>query len=230
MVDARARTQAKQRRVIAAAAPVRAVLTAAADDGPLQTIQAQALAGELIDQAERLQDYGFAAAPHAGAEAVIVFAGGRRNHPLVIAVADRRYRLKALETGEVALYDDQGQAVHLTRDGIEVRTAKEITLQAVGAIEMVSDTSIRLAAPAVAIEAPAQLTVTTGAFSVAAATIAMVATGLARLAGAIARLHGEAQVAWDANGTGMSFTPVARKYHYTGTAAQEVAPAPPEVP
>ena len=35
-------------------------------------------------------------------------------------VSDRRYRLKGLARGEVAVYDDQGQSVTLTRAGIVV--------------------------------------------------------------------------------------------------------------
>ncbi|TKV19105.1 baseplate assembly protein, partial [Citrobacter sp. TBCS-14] len=35
-------------------------------------------------------------------------------------VSDRRYRMKGLKTGEVAIYDDQGQSVTLTRAGIVV--------------------------------------------------------------------------------------------------------------
>lgn len=223
MVDTQARARTRQRRDVAAAAPARAVTGAADDSGPLQRLQVEAMAGEVIDGAERVQDYGFASHPHPGAEAVLNFAAGRRNHPLVIAVADRRYRLKGLEAGEVAIHDDLGQVVHLTRDGIRIETPLDLTVDAGGAIDLVSQTEVRLAAPQVTIEAATSFDVTAGA-------IGMVAIGLARLAGAIARLHGIAQVAWDAAGTGFSFTPAARKYHYTGTTAAELPPAPPEVP
>lgn len=223
MVSASTRARSRDRRERAAAAPARAVVTAIDDAGPLQTVQAEAMAGELIDQAERVQDYGFASHPHAGAEAVAVFGSGHRNHPLIIAVADRRYRLKALAAGEVAIHDDLGQVVHLTRDGIEISSPLALTLTSEGAIDLESATEIALTAPKVTVAAAAEFSVTAGAVS-------LVAAGLARLAGNIARLHGIAQVAWDALGTGFSFTPAARKYHYTGTTAAELPPAPPEVP
>jgi phage gp45-like len=54
------------------------------------------------------------------AEAVVVFTGGNRSHGVVVVVGDRRYRLKDMADGEVAIYDDQKQKVHLTRDGIVV--------------------------------------------------------------------------------------------------------------
>ncbi len=43
-------------------------------------------------------------------------------------MSDRRYRLKGLQTGEVAVYDDQGQSVTLTREGIVVDGAETSTL------------------------------------------------------------------------------------------------------
>lgn len=54
------------------------------------------------------------------AEVIIVFPDGDMSHPIVIAIGDRRYRLKGLQEGEVAIYDDLGQKVHLTRNGILV--------------------------------------------------------------------------------------------------------------
>lgn len=98
----------------------RALLAAVNDAGAIQTAQAQLLADEVQDDAERVQTYGLTSVPHEGAEAVVVFVGGNRDHGLIIAVEDRRYRLTGLAAGEVALYDDLGQKVHLTRAGIVV--------------------------------------------------------------------------------------------------------------
>jgi phage gp45-like len=58
-----------------------------------------------------------------GAEHVSAFFDGDRSHGVTLMVADRRYRLAGLEAGEVALYDDLGQAVHLTRSGIVIKGA-----------------------------------------------------------------------------------------------------------
>jgi phage gp45-like len=41
------------------------------------------------------------------AEAVVLFVGGLRDHPLVVSVDDRRYRKTGLAAGEVALYNHQ---------------------------------------------------------------------------------------------------------------------------
>jgi Pectate lyase superfamily protein/Collagen triple helix repeat (20 copies)/Bacteriophage Mu Gp45 spike protein len=52
------------------------------------------------------------------AEAVVSFLGGNRSHGIVHTIGDRRVRLKGLRDGEVAVYDDLGHQLHLTRDGM----------------------------------------------------------------------------------------------------------------
>jgi phage baseplate assembly protein V len=113
----------------------RAVVRAIADGGGLQVLQLSGLAGEVLDGVERFQEYGFTSHPHPGAEAAVVFVGGNRSHGIVIAVDDRLYRLVGLAEGEVALYDDQGQVVHIKRNGVRVSGLN---------IHLVSDGVIRI--------------------------------------------------------------------------------------
>lgn len=88
----------------------------------MQTVQLSLLAGETSeDSLEHFEPYGFTSRPLPGAEAVTVFVDGDRSHGLCLVVADRRYRMTGFEEGEVALHDDQGQSVHLTRTGIVVK-------------------------------------------------------------------------------------------------------------
>lgn len=109
----------------------RGVVRLVNDSLKLQGLQVSLLAGETHDDVERFQEYGFSSHPHPGAEAVLVFAGGNRSHGLVIAVDDRRYRLKGLAEGEVALFDDLGTKLHLKRGGIiEATASTQITVTA----------------------------------------------------------------------------------------------------
>lgn len=108
----------------------RAVLSAVDDSTGIQALQIEGMADELHDGVERMQDYGFTSHPKAGAEATVVFAGGLRSHGLIVALGDRRFRLKDLTEGEVAMYDDQGQVVRLKRDGVFVHTDKKVTIEA----------------------------------------------------------------------------------------------------
>lgn len=85
----------------------------------LQEIQYTAHVGE-IDSAERLQQYGFTSNPLAGAEGIVIELNA--DTPIILVIDDRRYRLKPLAPGEVAMYDDLGQYVKLSRNGIVVES------------------------------------------------------------------------------------------------------------
>jgi phage baseplate assembly protein V len=107
----------------------RGVLVLVNDALKMQDVQVKLLSGATEDSTpevrdmERFQDYGFTGNAHPGAEVAVVFVGGNRDHGLVFAVGDRRYRVKGLETGEVAMYDDLGHTVQLKRTGIVITGA-----------------------------------------------------------------------------------------------------------
>lgn len=121
----------------------RAVISAVVDTKKMQVLQLQVLEGETREGCERVQQYGFTSVPFAGCEAVVLFLNGNRDHGLVVATDDRRYRLKSLQPGEVALYTDEGAAVHLKRGRIVV-TDEEIRLGSDSASDSVSLASLVL--------------------------------------------------------------------------------------
>lgn len=98
----------------------------------MQQLQVELLKGEVLDGIEHFEPYGFTSHPDAGAEVLSVSLNGRRANTVVIVAADRRYRLKGLAKGEVALHDDQGQKVHLKRAGILIETPKKVDVLAGG--------------------------------------------------------------------------------------------------
>lgn len=96
-----------------------------------QRVQVRAAGGAIRAGVERPQSYGMTSVPPVGAEGVMLALGGRGDHALVVVVDDRRYRLHGLESGEVALYTDEGDKIHLKRGGaIEVTASAEIKLAA----------------------------------------------------------------------------------------------------
>ena len=101
----------------------RAVITAVDSARKCQSVGLKMIAGDQKQHVEHLEPYGFTSAAQNGAEGVALFPAGDRSHGVVVVVADRRYRLKGLKRGEVALYDDLGQSVVLTRSGIVVNGA-----------------------------------------------------------------------------------------------------------
>lgn len=107
------------------------------DDTPkMQTIQATGLAGELFNAAERFQNYGLSSVPLAGAEALIVFVGADRSHPVVLAVDDRTCRPLGLSPGEVKIYTDEGDFIYLARGNITEISTGTLRISATAKVEV----------------------------------------------------------------------------------------------
>lgn len=96
----------------------RAVLTHVDSDGGVQAVQADALAGERLQDAELFQHYGYTSNPPPGSMAMVLPLGGRTSHSVVIATEHGSYRLQSLQPGEVALYSDEGSKIVLKRGRI----------------------------------------------------------------------------------------------------------------
>ncbi|MGY1490715.1 phage baseplate assembly protein V [Methylobacillus pratensis] len=107
----------------------RVTITAVNSALKTQRVQIGALAGEGKTDIEQFEAYGFTSSPLAGAEGVGLFFCGDRSHGVVICVGDKRFRLTEAKPGEVAMYDDQGQVVHLTRDGIKIESHLDVELR-----------------------------------------------------------------------------------------------------
>lgn len=116
-----------RRRIAMMAA--RAVVRLVNDTEGRQRLQVEILKGELRDGVERVQDYGFTSHPLPGCDAVILCGGGAREQSIAVVVDDRRYRLK-LQPGEVAMYDDLGNAVKLLRDKVHIVATQEVHVEA----------------------------------------------------------------------------------------------------
>lgn len=96
----------------------RGVLTRITTTGGVQTAQVAGLAPEGLEGIEMFQQYGFTAAPPEGAMAIVLPLGGRTSHGIVIATEHSSYRLQGLESGEVAIYTDEGASIVLKRNRI----------------------------------------------------------------------------------------------------------------
>jgi phage baseplate assembly protein V len=139
----------------------RGTLAAVNDETMLQELQVELLSDEVHEGVEHFQTYGLAAHPHPDAELVVIAPGGLRSHALVIAVGDRRYRMKGMEQGEVSLYDDQGQHVLLGRDGIVIH-GKKLTFESEGDIAFECEKFTVTASDTVALDSD-DVTIGTGA-------------------------------------------------------------------
>lgn len=151
MIDDIRRAMAPMSRKIAMMVGLAAVRLLTEGKG-LQVVQVEGLSDETLDEVERFQDYGFVSRPKPGAEGVLLSVMGARGEAVIIAVADRRYRLRILAEGEVALHDDQGQVVHLKRDGIEATTPFNVKIDAGQVVTVTAGQSARIVAPTVVVE------------------------------------------------------------------------------
>ncbi len=99
----------------------------------LQLVVGEDTRGEV----ERVQNYGFTSRPANGAEAVVAFVGGDRAHGLVLAVDDRRYRIRNLSNGEVVVYDLTGTTILLKQNGDIEITPSSGTVKVTGDLDVI---------------------------------------------------------------------------------------------
>jgi hypothetical protein len=128
-----------------------------------------------------------------GAEIIIIREG---NHILAIASDDRRYRL-AVEEGEVALYTDEGDKIHLKRDKkIEIVSGNKL----IATVENEVDITTKVAK----IAATVSCDVTSPAVTVNAATSCIVNSPSVLLGGSSGTMRfimDERLIAWLLNHT-----------------------------
>jgi len=118
---------------------IRAVVSGV-KEGAIKIFSGTGRIRETFSKREYMQHYGFTSRPLQGGEAILLKDG---NVVYVIGSDDRRYRI-ALQEGEVALYTDEGDKVHLKRGGnIEITAGTKITLNA-PAVELGDGTLYKL--------------------------------------------------------------------------------------
>ncbi|HHF0188603.1 phage baseplate assembly protein V [Haemophilus influenzae] len=112
-------SQAIQQKVQGAAEEIRQAfrgvlhLVKSADN--IQKVQASGLADETLQDVELMQQFGFTSVPPANTQAVILPIGGQTTHGIVIATENGSFRLKNLQGGEVAIYDESGSSIVLKK-------------------------------------------------------------------------------------------------------------------
>lgn len=89
-------------------------------------VQVRILDGEVLNNVERIEPYGFSYRPKPGCRGHLFFPAGDRSYGVALVIGDKRYQMELIE-GEVAIHDDEGNHVHLKRGGvIEVKAASKV--------------------------------------------------------------------------------------------------------
>lgn len=127
----------------------RATLNSASDNPMMQEMHLDFFNNDSRKNIERVQNYGFTSVPlprskqqgsqqqqsggsggetqpeqpkGEAAEALVLYQGGQRNHPVIVGIDDRRHRPRGLKPGENAQYDDIGQMTLMRRKGLFLLT------------------------------------------------------------------------------------------------------------
>lgn len=138
--------------------------------GGAQKLQIELQPGEVLNNVEHLEPYGFTSRPLPGAEVASASLGGDRNRTVVLIASDRRYRKRNLVAGEVAIYTDEGDYILLSRGRI---------------VQVVAGTRVRVTAPDVEIVGNATVS---GTLTVSGAILSN--TSIADPAGTLAEARG----------------------------------------
>ena len=91
----------------------RGKLTLTQSSEPIQRVQVQGLADETLQEIEQLQQFGFTSHAPNGTDVIVIPLGGDTSHGIVIASEHGSFRLKSLQSGEVAVYDQSGSSIVL---------------------------------------------------------------------------------------------------------------------
>lgn len=184
-------------------------------EGLIRRFSATGRTGETIENRELVQHYGMVSRPLAGAELVILRDG---NHYVAIADDDRRYRI-ALEEGEVALYTDEGDKIHLKRDKtIEIVSGNKLVATVENEVDITTKVakvtaseSADVTSPEVTVTASTSCTITSPAVTVNAATSCIVNSPSVQMGGSAGTMRyvvDERLLTWLRNHThGMGWEP-----------------------
>lgn len=108
----------------------RAIITTVTDSTGIQGVQISCYADEVRDGVQRLQQYGFTSNPKPGAQGIALFFNGNREDGVIIATEDKRYRVKNLESGEVAIYTDEGDEIRFKRGNeILIKSSTRVVIE-----------------------------------------------------------------------------------------------------
>lgn len=131
----------------------RGVLTRVNSVPAVQLVQVDGVAGEQLQDNELMQHYGFTSNPPPGTMVVVLPVGGNTAHGIIIACEHGSYRLKGLQPGETAIYNQWGdycvlKAGHLAEISTGTLTIKTSTklrletplLECTGTIKDLCDT------------------------------------------------------------------------------------------
>ncbi len=110
----------------------RCVVRQVDDEKNMQLLQLGTFKKAVRGNVEHFHPYGLSTKPLEGAEGIYAQIGGDADHGVALVISDRRYRLKPLQDGGVALYAYTGDYVVVRPDDreVEVHAGLKVILSA----------------------------------------------------------------------------------------------------
>lgn len=105
-------------------------------DQAVQQVQVSGLADETLQDIEQFQQFGFTSHAPNDTEVIVLPLGGSTTHAMVIAGEHGSFRLKNLQSGEVAVYDasgsrvvlKQGRLIEIDCDNLVINAAQKVQI------------------------------------------------------------------------------------------------------
>jgi phage gp45-like len=130
MRDALNRSDTHKQEAIVRSLVQRGVVDRSDASQKMQTLDISLRNGHKPTKVEHWERYGITYRPHEGAEVLAFALGGNPDHLIVTDVADRRYRPKNLNPGELMIHDHQGQSILIGNDFIKIASGKKLVIEA----------------------------------------------------------------------------------------------------
>ena len=86
--------------------------------GNTQSAQVQTANNEIADNVKFIEAYGLTAKPKQNSECILLNIQGNPGNVVALVIGNRELRFKALNDGEVAMYDDSGNLLHFKNGGV----------------------------------------------------------------------------------------------------------------
>jgi phage baseplate assembly protein V len=97
----------------------------------IQRASAEGLASEQLQDVELFQHFGFTSAPPDGSQLIVIPLGGRTSASVIVATEHGAHRFVLDAKGEMAVYNQWGDFIHLRQDRkIHVKAAVEVQVEA----------------------------------------------------------------------------------------------------
>lgn len=93
--------------------PYRVRIGRVKSNGRIQSVDADGIENEDLPDLEHFHQFGMTSVPPEGATGIAIPLGGKTSHSVVVATEHETYRIRALKSGEIAIYSSEGACVKI---------------------------------------------------------------------------------------------------------------------